>query len=206
MIDVFAAGCVTPVLTGRRVAERLVPEMSFRTGYKSSTRSSAVLFPGVITCLSVLLLILASPAQAQEPTPAFPNHTAQQIADVASYGTLGAEMTLEVIDAIHCPDKGHCLEQVMINHLIVYAVQGILSVAIGRARPCAPACGIDDPYRSLPSGHAGHAGAGVWGDHLGWKLGLSIATSGLRVAANKHHISDVAAGWSLGFGTTYIWK
>lgn len=154
---------------------------------------------------ALILLLCALPAHAAEPIPAFPNHTAQQIADVASYGTLGAEVTLEIVDAAHCPDGGHCLERVLIGHLIAYAAQGILSTAIGRARPCAPACGIDNPYRSLPSGHAAHAGAALWGEHLGWKAGLAIATSGLRVAANKHHVTDVAAGWALGWSTTKIW-
>jgi membrane-associated phospholipid phosphatase len=155
---------------------------------------------------ALIIALFALPAHAAEPTPAFPNHTAQQIADVASYGTLGAGMALEVIDAIKAPDGGHAIERVIIGHTIAYAVQGILSTVISRPRPCAPACGIDDPYRSLPSGHAAHAGATVWGDHKGWKAGFALATSGLRVAANKHHVSDSAAGFALGWSTTLVWR
>ena len=154
---------------------------------------------------ALILLLFALPAHAQEPTPAFPNHTAQRIADVASYGTLGAGLALETIDAIHCPDVSKCIWQEIFGLTVAWAGHGILSTVTHRARPCAPACGHNDPYASFPSGHAWFAGQTVWGDHKGWKAGLAIATSGLRVGANLHHTTDVTAGLLLGWGTTFVW-
>ena len=147
---------------------------------------------------ALIIVLFAVPCTAQ-PT------TGQKIADVASYGTLGAGMALEVIDAIKAPDGGHAIERVIIGHTIAYAVQGILSTVVARPRPCAPNCGIDNPYRSWPSGHAWHAGATVWGEHKVWKAILAGTTAELRVAANKHRQTDVLSGLGFGWGTTFIW-
>lgn len=154
----------------------------------------------------LLVLLFAAPLAAAEPTPAFPNHTAQQIADVASYGTLGAGLALETWDAFHCPNVGHCVWQELFGLSVAWAGSGILKTVVQRERPCAPQCGIDSPNSSFPSGHAWFAGQTVWGDHKGWKAGLALATSGLRVGANKHHVTDVAAGFALGWSTTLVWQ
>lgn len=152
-----------------------------------------------------ILLCLAQSGHAAEPTPALPTPGARVAADVASYGTLGAGLALETIDAIHCPDWSRCVWKEVFGLSVVWASTGILKTVVQRPRPCAPSCGIDSVNSSFPSGHAAFAGQTVWGEHLGWKTGLAIATSGLRVAAGKHHVTDVGAGFLLGWGTTVVW-
>jgi hypothetical protein len=156
---------------------------------------------------ALIIALFALPAHAAEPTPAFPTHAAQQIADVASYATLGVELALEIIDAIKADDGGHSIERAMVGHLIAYTGQGILSTVVGEARPCAPNnCGIDNPYRAWPSGHAWHAGAGVWGEHKLWKAILAGSTAELRVVARKHSQLDVVSGLGFGWSTTLVWQ
>lgn len=153
----------------------------------------------------LLFVLFALPCAAEEWTPALPTHTGQKIADVASYGTLGAGLALETWDAFHCADKTSCvLGEVFKIGVTVAATFGVKQ-SVKRMRPCAPACGIDSPDSSFPSGHAALAGQTVEGKRYGLKAILAGTTAGLRLAANKHHISDVVAGFGIGFTTTLVW-
>ena len=84
--------------------------------------------------------------------------------------------------------------------LVNGAYTSVLKVAVGRERPN----GQDE--RSFPSGHASNAFAlaAVVERHYGWKAGipayaLASAVGASRLQRNKHYLSDVLAGATLGY-------
>ena len=88
-------------------------------------------------------------------------------------------------------------QAILINGAYTFA----LKYAVGRERPD----GSDN--LSFPSGHTSNAfaGATVIERHYGWKLGVpAYATATFigfsRMAANRHHFSDVVGGALLGYG------
>jgi membrane-associated phospholipid phosphatase len=84
--------------------------------------------------------------------------------------------------------------------LVSFAYTGLLKVTVRRERPDG-----SDQY-SFPSGHASHAFtlAAVTERHYGWKLGVPMyalagAVAYSRLVQDKHYLSDVVAGATIGF-------
>ena len=84
--------------------------------------------------------------------------------------------------------------------VVNWAYTGVLKAAVGRERPN----GQDE--KSFPSGHASNAFAlaTVVERHYGWKAGLpayavASAVGVSRLQRNKHYLSDVLAGATLGY-------
>jgi membrane-associated phospholipid phosphatase len=84
--------------------------------------------------------------------------------------------------------------------LVNGAYTSVLKVAVGRERPN----GQDE--KSFPSGHTSNAFAlaAVVERHYGWKAGLpayavASAVAVSRLQRNKHYVSDVLAGATLGY-------
>ena len=84
--------------------------------------------------------------------------------------------------------------------VVAFTYTSVLKVAVGRERPN----GQDD--KSFPSGHTANAFAlaAVAQHHYGWKIGVpAYALAGLmgasRVNQDKHWVSDVFAGATLGY-------
>lgn len=84
--------------------------------------------------------------------------------------------------------------------LVNWAWTNVLKAAVGRERPN----GQDE--RSFPSGHASNAFAlaSVLERHYGWKAGvpayaLASAVAASRLQRDKHYLSDVMAGATLGY-------
>ena len=84
--------------------------------------------------------------------------------------------------------------------LVNWAYTSVVKVAVGRERP------NREDTRSFPSGHASNAFtlATVVERHYGWKAGLpayalASAVAVSRLQRNKHYLSDVMAGATLGY-------
>lgn len=142
--------------------------------------------------LLILLLLLYVPvqAQAEEPTPAWPAG-AQKAADWISYGTVIAQLTGDTVHAWQQPDRKHAflMEGARIGATI--AVSELVKHFVHRTRPD----GSDQ--KSFFSEHTALAAASS-----GWSLQISIpltfGTGYGRMAANKHHPTDVAVGAAVG--------
>jgi membrane-associated phospholipid phosphatase len=85
-------------------------------------------------------------------------------------------------------------------YLLNEVYTNVLKVAVGRARP------NGEDAKSFPSGHSSNAFvmATVLERHYGWKAGvpayaLASAVAISRLQRNKHYLSDVVAGATLGF-------
>jgi hypothetical protein len=86
--------------------------------------------------------------------------------------------------------------------LFTTAVVGAIKFAVDRPRP-------DDTHYSFPSGHtaAAFAAAPVFQHYFGWQVGmaaysLAAFTALGRMEENKHYLSDVIAGATIGLLTT----
>jgi membrane-associated phospholipid phosphatase len=84
--------------------------------------------------------------------------------------------------------------------IVTSAYSGILKYGVRRERP------DSSDSLSFPSGHASAAFslAAVADHHYGWKIGVPayVLASGIglsRIESNRHHLSDVLAGATLGF-------
>jgi membrane-associated phospholipid phosphatase len=84
--------------------------------------------------------------------------------------------------------------------LVAFVYTGLLKVTVQRERPDA------SDSHSFPSGHASNAFAlaAVTQHHYGWKVGVPMyALAGVvgysRMVGDKHYLSDVVAGATIGF-------
>jgi membrane-associated phospholipid phosphatase len=101
-----------------------------------------------------------------------------------SNGTRFRAMTYDMLDAA----------------IVNFGYTGLLKVAVGRERP------NSQDEKSFPSGHTSNsfALAAVAERHYGWKLGVpAYLLAGLvgasRIQQDKHYLSDVVAGATLGY-------
>lgn len=150
------------------------------------------------------LLCLASSGHTQalpvdKLTPALPTAAERHVAEIASWGTVLAAIALDTKASWDAPDRRRAFVLQGTRIAISQAAAFGLKKLVHRERPCAPdSCGADNPDFAFPSGHAMNAGITYGGPRLAFTLPLIIGTGGLRVAANKHYLSDVATGALIG--------
>lgn len=165
--------------------------------------------------LVVVLLLAAPPAWAQStaldrPFKPLPTVEAQHAASVLSWVTLGTAIALDGTRTLydHClPRDRGCKRAVLQTGVRLGLTAGAvaaLKIAVHRTRPCAPACGVDNPRASFPSGHTAEAFSTVGGGSIGVFLPLAVGTGGLRIAANKHWLTDTLAGACVGLGSRWL--
>lgn len=155
----------------------------------------------MVKVLTLVFVLTASIVRAQalpvdKLTPALPTVTEQRVADIASWVTAG---TLVGYDAVRSWQQGSRSRWMLLARTSVTAgaVLGLKSL-VQRDRPCSPVCGADNPHFSMPSGHTAFAfSASV-------NVPLAATTGGLRIAANKHWLTDTLTGAAIGWATSHI--
>lgn len=150
-----------------------------------------------------LLLLFAVRASAQPValdhlTPALPTAAEQHAASVASWVTAVLPIVLDTRASWMSPKKVKAFELQSVRLGVTYGAAQLLKLAIHRERPCAPLCGVDNPARSFPSLHTAFACTALGGPGLAIAVPLAAGTAGLRIAANKHWLTDVLTGCALG--------
>ncbi len=155
----------------------------------------------------VLVLLCATSASAQplavdKLTPALPKGRGRTLVDVLSYGTALVPLVLDTRVAWRSDRRGRAVALEGVRLGAVLGVTQILKRAIHRRRPCAPACGVDDPLASFPSAHTAFAFSARGGPRFVLLFGLSTAAG--RVEADKHYLTDVAAGAAVGLAASFI--
>ena len=132
-----------------------------------------------------LVLLLASPARAQEPV--------EKWADYTSWATALANPTIAAVQAARSSDPKCRLGQLALSEAIGNGATLALKHLIVSPRPCV-GCAPD----GMPSGHTMNSAIGV---SSRWQVGLffTLGTAELRTAANRHTPAQVAAGAALGF-------
>lgn len=132
-------------------------------------------------------------------TPPLPTVGERHIAAVVSWGTVLAAVALDAKASWDAPDRKRAFLLQGARIGIAQAATFGLKKLVHRERPCAPSdCGPDNPDFSFPSGHAMLGGTSFGGPRLAFTLPLIVGTGGLRIAANKHYLTDVAAGALIG--------
>ncbi len=150
------------------------------------------------------VMLHAVPVRGEEVRAALPTARGRQAADIASWGTALTAVGLDTNASWDCADRLHCFQMQGIRIGVTYGAVWIVKRVVGRDRPCAPECGIDNPQSSFYSAHTALAFQTIGGPQLSVSLPLAISTGGLRVMAGKHWITDTLVGAAAGLLTSRI--
>jgi len=127
--------------------------------------------------------------------------TAQKVADVASYGTWAAAIVVDVTQGPHT--KGAYVTAGVRYGATALAVAAVKHYFPSK-RPCAPACGVDNAYSNIPSGHVAFTVAAIdWNGqrgarHLGVQVALAAGTGAGRWLGFKHDWKGLVTGAIVG--------
>lgn len=140
----------------------------------------------MITRLTLIALLLASTAHAQEVRP---------VPDYLSYATAAVNPSIAVWKAMHSEHKVCSLAQLGISEAVGNITTLTMKHFIKSPRPVAELA-----PDGMPSGHSMNAVLGSMSS--GWKVGVSfsVGTALLRKGANRHTTSQVLAGLGIGVG------
>jgi len=147
----------------------------------------------ILACSLVLNTTIGAQATwVDRATPPLPTATGRTIADVASWGTAGWAVANDTRASWGAVDrtKAFLLQGVRLG--ATYGAVFLTKRLVHRTRPCAPECGRDNPSYSFYSAHTAvpvASGSPV----------LGAITGALRVAAGKHYLTDVLAGFGAGW-------
>lgn len=128
----------------------------------------------------------------------------RHIADWVSTATLGAAVTVDVMDALRADEKGRAFADLACRQVTAQAIVQVVKLAVPRWRP------DHSDQKSFFSGHtATTAASGDWfRPPTGWSLGVSVAfttvTGAGRMLAGRHHPSDVVVGAIDGAFTSWL--
>jgi membrane-associated phospholipid phosphatase len=152
--------------------------------------------------VALLLLVLSASAASAEPTWKLPTAAGRKAADIASWATAGTLVTLDAIHSAKADNPGRAFTVQGARIGVTYGGVWLAKTLVHRTRPCAPECGIDNPFLSFYSGHSATAGQAIGGARLSITLPLALGTGGLRILAGKHYFTDVVAGELAGYAAS----
>lgn len=139
-------------------------------------------------------LLVATPVSAQDAS-------GSHVADVVSYLTVGANLTLDTVASFRADDRGHAFRMQALRVGTTIGISEVLKRLIHETRPD----GSDN--KSFPSEHAALSCVSIdlhGGKALGVQIPLAVGTGTGRIVADKHHWWDVAAGCGLGLALGVI--
>lgn len=162
-----------------------------------------------IAGILVLLCLLPNVSSAQStpfdaPFHPLPTANERKVADIASWGTVLADVALDAKASWDAPNRGRAFAMQGIRTVVTIGIDYGVKSLVGRQRPCAPSCGFDSPNSSFYSMHTALAFSTLGGPRLAFALPLAIGTGGLRIAAGKHYLTDVLVGAAAGALTSRI--
>jgi membrane-associated phospholipid phosphatase len=146
----------------------------------------------------------AQPLPIDKLTPALPTAAERRVADAASWVTVLAGVALDTKASVDAPDRRRAFALQGARVGVTYGAVFLAKTLVHRHRPCAPDCGIDNPDFSFYSAHTALAFSTIGGPRLAIALPLAVSTGGLRVAAGKHWLTDVATGAAAGWLTSKL--
>lgn len=149
--------------------------------------------------MSRLLLVLAALVGLAGPVRA--QTAVAPVPDWASYATAAANPSIAVWHAVRSDDRWCQLGQLGVSALVTTGVGLTAQHFIVSPRPC-----VGSPGCSGNGGPSMHAAIGVLGISKGFRSGLgvtvsvtlAVGTAGARVDAERHTVTQAAAGVALG--------
>lgn len=152
--------------------------------------------------LMVLACLAASHASAQ-PLPGDRLVSAwpvggQRMAEVLSTGTVVAAVVADTVSSWRASERREAFMWQAGRTGAVLGSTWLVKRLLPRQRPCAPACGHEQPRASFWSGHTALAFSGLGGARVAITVPLGAGTGYLRIAANKHYLTDVLVGAAVG--------
>lgn len=154
--------------------------------------------------LSILMLLACSNLAAAQTTGE------QRAADWARWGVAAVAIAADAAECPHSTAKTRCWVTLGVRQGVVQGASWGLSKAFPRMRPCAPACGIDNPDNDIPSRHTAAVAATLPPLSQGVGARFVVAVSAttlvaiLSKKATKHDTIGVLTGAAVGFVTSYI--
>lgn len=136
------------------------------------------------TRVLLVVLLLSAPLTAQDNGAAWPLDQ-RHLADAVSTWLVGAQLGLDTLHSFKSPDRPHAFGCQAFRTGITFGAAEGMKLIVHRWRP------DESDRKSFYSEHSAFAGVAS-----GWKFQIPIAVGVgyLRIAANKHWPSDVAAG------------
>lgn len=163
--------------------------------------------------LVLLVVALQAPGYAQSLavdrlTPPLPTANERLAADGASWGMVVTAIALDTKASWDSSNRGRAFLMQGTRESVTFLAAYGLKKLVHRQRPCAPACGIDNPEFSFPSAHTAFAFSalprGDTGPRLAFLWPLAFGTGAGRVMAGKHNLTDVLVGAGVGALTSRI--
>lgn len=149
-------------------------------------------------------VVSAQPVSIDRLAPSLPTAGERRAADAVSWGLVVTAVALDARASWQSPDRGRAFVLQGARLGVTFGVAYLVKALVHRRRPCAPACGIDDPAYSFFSAHTAVAFSTVGGPRLSVSIPLAVGTGGLRIAAGKHWLTDVLVGAGVGALTSRI--
>lgn len=144
-----------------------------------------------------LLLAIATPAAAQEPTPFEWSPEHRRLAGLISDGLVGLQLTLDTIHTFRQPDKWAAFKCQSMRYGAALGASETTKRLVHRVRPD----GTDD--KSFFSMHTALAfSASGWKFEIGIPIGAAAGYG--RMAADKHYLTDVLVGAAAGFAAMQL--
>lgn len=151
----------------------------------------------LITSLILSIFLAAAPISAQSLpidhiTPPLTSQSARKAVDILTYGTVGANIAMAVVEDLRGPDKLNALAVTGMRVGATVGIAEVIKVLIPRTRPD----GSDN--QSFFSEHTAIAFSLAGGPHASITIPLAVGTGAGRILAGKHYLTDVITGAAVG--------